>query len=48
MDNVTKAVVIACMAMALVLLIASMVTMNVIVAIWACFMVLVGIWFSLE
>lgn len=48
METVTKVVVLTCLVMAVVMFVASVALQSTLVAVWACFMALMGIWFSLE
>ena len=48
METVTKVVMLTCLVMAVVMFVASVALQSTIVAVWACFMALMGIWFSLE
>ena len=44
----TRIAVITCLLMAVVMFAASIATQSTLVAVWACFMALMGIWFSIE
>lgn len=48
MDVVTRIAIITCLFMAVVMFVASVALQSTLVAVWACFIALMGIWFSIE